>query len=170
MPTLPRILRAEIAGIPGAQPQLTARGLERRDVILAAARHAMVLHGRGGVRLPELAMALGMTSGTMRRYFPDLDYLLAEILRVHVLAICSAIGDALRHLPQGAAERQPAARAAYLAATRTVLGGHTEAHLLLVRERHQLPPDLRESIEETRAALGEMLAGELAEAALASST
>ena len=165
MHTPPRILRAEIEDIPGARLRLSARERERQAVILAAGRRVMVNHGHTGIRLADLAIALGMAPATIRRYFPDLDELLGEILRTHLLAISSAIGDALRAVPAatattGAAHRQAAARAAYLAATRTVLGGHTEAHLLLLRERHHLPPDLLAGIEGTRAALGEVLAGD----------
>jgi len=173
MHTPPRILRAEIEDIPGARQRLSARERERQAVILAAGRRVLVNHGRAGIRLADLAIALGMAPATIRRYFPDLDDLLGEILRTHLLAISSAIGEALRNAPAPtqaatnganpgatAAHRQAIARAAYLAATRTVLGGHTEAHLLLMRERHHLPPDLFAAIEGTRAALGEVLAGD----------
>jgi AcrR family transcriptional regulator len=169
MHTPPRILRAEIEDIPGARPRLSARERERQAVILAAGRRVLVNHGRAGIRLADLAIALGMAPATIRRYFPDLDDLLGEILRTHLLAISSAIGEALSNAPATtncanpgaiAAHRQATARAAYLAATRTVLGFHTEAHLLLMRERHHLPPDLFAAIEGTRAALGEVLAGD----------
>ncbi len=164
MPTAPRLLRAEIEDIPGARPRLSQRELDRQEVILAAGRRVLVNHGRAGIRLSDLATALGMAPGTIRRYFPDLDCLLGEILVRHLLSISSAIGRAVRDVP--IAERQPAARTAYLAATRTVLGGHTEAHLLLLRERHHLPPDQLGPIEGTRAGLGDMLAGEHGTAAL----
>ncbi len=164
MPTPPRILRAEIEDIPGARPRLSERERERQEVILAAGRRVLVNHGRANIRLTDLAVALGMAPGTVRRYFPDLDSLLGEILTRHLLAISSAIGKAVQGLSH--AQRQPAARAAYLEATRTVLGGQTEAHLLLLRERHHLPPDQLDCIEQTRAGLGELLAGELATAAL----
>lgn len=167
MPTPPRILRADIEDIPGARPQLSPREQDRKEVILAAARRVMVIHGRAGVRLSDLATALGMAPGTIRRHFPDLDYLLGEILRYHLLAVSSAIGQARRAAPNEPAQRQAAARAAYLAATRTVLGGHTEAHVLLLRERHHLPPDQRDGIERTRDGLGEVLAPDHAAAALA---
>ncbi len=167
MHTPPRILRAEIEDIPGARLQLSARERERQAVILAAGRRVLVNHGRAGIRLADLAIALGMAPGTIRRYFPDLDYLLGEILRTHLLAISSAIGNTLREAMDATStgtlagpQRQAVARAAYLAATRTVLGGHTEAHLLLLRERHHLPPDLLTNIEATRTALGEVLAGD----------
>lgn len=172
MHTPPRLLRAEIEDIPGARLQLSARERERQAVILAAGRRVLVNHGRAGIRLADLAIALGMAPGTIRRYFPDLDYLLGEILRTHLLAISSAIGNALREVMDAAStgttpattlatpQRQAIARAAYLAATRTVLGGHTESHLLLMRERHHLPPDLLAGIEGTRDALGEILAGD----------
>ena len=162
----PRTLRADIEDIPGARPCLTEREHERRRLILAAGRRAMVHHGRAGFRLPDLATALGMAPGTIRRYFPDLDYLLSEILTAHLLALSNAIGNALRGVAPDAPHRQGTARAAYLAATRTILGGHTEGHLLLLRERHTLPDDVRGHIEQTRAGLGEILAGTLGETAL----
>ncbi len=171
MHTAPRLLRAEIEDIPGARPRLSARERERQAVILAAGRRVLVNHGSAGVRLSDLATALGMAPATIRRYYPDLDELLGDILRTHLLAISSAIGEALRAAPTPASQARPAhrqatARAAYLAATRTVLGGHTEAHLLLLRERHNLPADLLAGIEGTRDALGEVLAGDLGAEAL----
>ena len=50
-------------------------------------------------------------------------------------------------------------RQAYAAFTRTGLGGLTEAHLLLVRDRHFLPDDLLPQIEDARDAIGDTLAG-----------
>jgi AcrR family transcriptional regulator len=167
MPIPPRILRAEIEDIPGARPKLNARERERQQVILTAGRRVLVNHGAAAIRLTDLATALGMSPGTIRRYFPDLDYLLGEILRAHLLALSSAIGQALHGIPFGAPHRQGTARAAYVAATRTILGGLTEGHLLLVRERHTLPPDQLATIEQLREGLGEVLAGELGHAALA---
>jgi AcrR family transcriptional regulator len=156
MHTPARILRGELEDIPGARRLLSAREMDRRDTILAAGRRVMANHGCRAITLPALATALFMAPGTLRRYFPDMEALLGEILRAHL----HAIADALGRVQATGAEYRPALRAAYRAATRTPMGGPTEAHLLLLLERHHLPPDERDSVETTRALLGETLAGE----------
>ena len=152
---------------PGARLRLTARERERQEVIPPPARRVLVLHGRAGIRLADLATALGMAAGTIPPLLPRPGLPPGrDACAPTLMAISTAIGDALRGIPHDAAHRQGTARAAYLAATRTVLGGHTEAHLLLLRERYHLPPDLLDTIEQTRAGLGEILAGEFATEAL----
>jgi AcrR family transcriptional regulator len=134
-----------------------------RTRILNGAQRLMANHGRGAIRLTDFALAMRMAPQTIRRHFVDLDCVLAQILHRHLMAIVRALGE----IPRDAPNRASAHRSAYLAATRTLFGNPTEAHLLLIRDRHLLPPDLREPLEAHRAAIGEILAGPHATTALA---
>jgi len=157
-----RILRARLDDIPGQRPAPSFRDEDTRTRILDCAQQLMAHHGRGAIRLTDFALAMRMSAQTIRRHFVDLDCVLAQILTRHLQAIVRALGE----IPRDTPDRARAHRAAYLAATR-FLGAPTEAHLLLIRDRHLLPPDLREPLEAHRASIGEILAGAHAKAALA---
>jgi AcrR family transcriptional regulator len=163
MPLPARIIRRQCDDLPGQRPFLSLKEEERCTRILDAGQMIMAIYGRAGIRMTEFALGLRMSPLTVRRYFPDLDHLLGEILRRHLQVIIRTIGT----VPRDAPNRQQARRAAYLAATRTGLGAPTEAHLLLIRDRHLLPPDEAEPIECLRATIGDILAGEQAQVALA---
>jgi AcrR family transcriptional regulator len=163
MPIHPRLLRDAIRDrLP--RRNFSIRELERRDLILSAGRSAFVRCGRHNITLGSLALALNLAPATIRRFFIDLDDLLYEILDQHLLAVARRIAA----IPDSGPDHATRRCAAYLDATRGNLGAYTENHLLLVRERHLLPPDLLANIESARTAIGEDLAGPLhAEATLA---
>ena len=148
-----RILRA-IAESRHQRPEPTPRELEREERILAVAQTVMAEAGRHTITFSSMALALRMVRSTLRLHFCDLDELLAAILHRHLRRLSYALGE----VPQDAPDRPQKMRAAYLAATRTILGGYTEAHLLLVRDRHLLPPELLTSIDFIRHNLGDILA------------
>ena len=156
-----RILRAS-ADNRHQRPEQTPREIEREERILAVAQTVMAEHGRHEISFTSMALALRMVRSTLRHHFCDLDELLAAILHRHLRRLSYAIGE----VPQDAPDRLPKMRAAYLAHTRTILGGYTEAHLLLVRDRHLLPAELLTSIDFIRHNLGDILAYGHAEEAL----
>jgi AcrR family transcriptional regulator len=151
----PRLLRAEAETMSINKRLLTDKEVEREARILDTAQRLMASFTRGALSIAGLAGALGMAPATIRRHFVDIDSILAEILVRHLLAVCQAIG----RIPRDQPGRAAALRAAYLASTRTAGGGLTEAHLLLLRERHTLPTDLAEQIESFRQDIGRALAG-----------
>jgi AcrR family transcriptional regulator len=154
--TIPaRILRAAIRDIPGAKPHFTPREQARFDTAIAAGQRVLARHGRIRVTLQSLASALMLSPATLRRWFCDIDHLLAEILLRHL----RAIADALAAIPQDLPDRAAALRAAYLAASRTGEGALTDAHLLLVRDRHHLPSDEIDEIADLRDRIGRQIAG-----------
>ena len=156
-----RIVRATVENR-HPRPEPTPRELEREERILAGAQTAMAELGRGAITFTSMALALRMVRATLRHHFCDLDELLAAILHRHLRRLSYAIGE----IPQDAPDRPQKMRAAYLAHTRTILGGYTEAHLLLVRDRHLLPAELLTSIDFIRHNLGDILAYGHAEEAL----
>jgi AcrR family transcriptional regulator len=166
MPIPARILRAFVDDLPGARHRPSQKELEREDRLIAAATTLMARFGAGRLTMSAFALATRMSVATIRRSFPDMESLLAEILFRHLRAITQAIGDATR--ADGASTMHPMAarRAAYIAATRTPFNAPTEAHLLLVRERHILPEDLSGTVEQLRLGIGDMIAGNHGEIAL----
>ena len=157
-----RALRDRIDAIPGNQPSLTAREQDRQEQIVTAGRTLLAEFGARSFTLPAFALALRMTSASIRRHFIDLDSLLVHILNRHLLTLSTVMG----RLPIGANDKHAARRSAYLAHTRTPLGGLTEAHLLLVRDRHLLPHADRDRIETIRANLAPLMAAKHAEAVM----
>ena len=152
----PRICRALVEDHLGP-PDFTERQIRREEKILAAAEHLMVKFGRAAVSMRLLATALRMSTSTLIWHYTDMDALLAEILRRHLRAITQAVGA----VPHNAPNRQTAMRQAYLAATRAAFGRLTSKHLLLTRDRHLLPADELDHIEQTIQTLGETIAGDL---------
>jgi AcrR family transcriptional regulator len=162
MHTPHRILRADAEDLERTPPELTQREQERDDRILTLGQGIMARRGSHALTMSGLAQALRIGAGTLRRHFVDLDALLAALLHRHLRDIVRALAE----IPQDAPNRPQKLRAAYLAFTRSDLGGLTEAHLLLVRDRHLLPEDLLTPIERRRQAIGDRLAPGQAEAAL----
>jgi AcrR family transcriptional regulator len=159
MRTPNRILRADAEDLERDPPDLTPREVEQYNRILAVAEGIMARRGIHTMTVSGLAEALRMGTATVRRHFSDLDALLATLLCRHLRKLAYAIGK----IPHDVADRPQKMRAAYLAYTRKELGGYTEAHLLLVRDRHLLPHDLLGNIEATRHDLGDILAHGFAE-------
>ncbi len=141
----------------------TTRELDQEARIITAATAAFARFGRSHITLANFAAGLRLSPATIRRHFPDLHTLLAEILRRHLLAIATAIGDANPNPLAPHAGRQ----AAYIAATRNGFGAPTAPHILLLRDRHTLPEDLAEPIDQLRLQIGDLLAGPRADLALA---
>ena len=162
MRTPNRILRADAEQLERDPPDLSPREAEQFSRILTVAEPILARRGIHTMTLPGLAEALRMSPRTMRRHFSDLDALLATLLRRHLRKLAYAIGK----IPHDAPDRPQKMRAAYLAYTRTDLGFHTDAHLLLVRDRTLLPEDLFTNIEAARRDLGDTLAHGHSEAAL----
>jgi AcrR family transcriptional regulator len=156
-----RTLRALIEDLPEARRFLNRREEKQRDLIRAAGTRFFALLGHDSFTIPILAKALWMSPAAFNIHYCDLESLLADLIRTHLMNLFKALGT----VPSDAPDRAAARRAAYLQATRTPLGGLTETHLLLVNRRENLPPDLREPIEELRASLGRNLAGDDADLA-----
>src|SRR5271156_371437 len=94
-----RICRAIVQDLIG-RPVLTDRQRGREDKILIAGEKLMARFGRHGITFALVA-------------------LLGEILRRHLRALATALGEVPRDTPN----RQPVLRATYLAATRGPFGG-----------------------------------------------
>jgi len=158
MKTPLRILRAIAQDLPGVCPEPTPRDQARRQSILTAATAMMAERGPHTVTLTDIAAAVGIPRGTIRYIFPDLDNLLATIIRDHLRQISSVIGDARRAIAAGSTV-QATSRAAYITATRTGLGGFLPAHVLTVSYRHLLPPDELEGVDQCRNAVAYLVGG-----------
>jgi len=154
MITPPRILRALVDDLPGHRQTLTPRQQDREAAILHVAEVLMARFGRAKLTMTNFALAMRMSRATIRFHFVDLDCILSEILLRHLRAIACAIGA----VPLDAPDLFAARRAAYLAATRT-FGAAKPAHRLLVRDRHILPPDLLQTVEQMRDIVAESVGG-----------
>ena len=166
MPIPARILRAFVDELPGARHQPSQKEQEREDRLITAATTLMARFGAGRLTMSAFALATRMSVATIRRHFPDMESLLSAILLRHLRAISQSIGDATRADSAATLHPMAARRAAYIAATRTAFNAPTEAHLLLVRERHTLPEDLSCTVEQLRLGIGDMIAGDHGEIAL----
>ncbi len=163
MTTTPdRILRAKAQSRDPSHFALTERQRQRHERVVAISQYLIAEEGRHNITFRGLARALRMTTATLRFHFVDIEALLAEIIRRHLRLLAAALGTYEPTDP----ERHQKRRAAYLAYTRTPLGGLTEAHLILVRDRHTLPDDERTSIDMMRQGLAELLGGECPEETL----
>jgi AcrR family transcriptional regulator len=151
-----RILRAHEIDHNREAYELTQAQQEREARIRAGAMRIFARFGFQNIAFRDLATALRMATATLRFHFTDLDALLADLLHAHLQAIACALGA----VPRDAPDPQAARRAAYLAYTRTGWGGLTDAHLVLVRDRHLLPPDLQDSIDQVHHGFGMHLAGD----------
>ncbi len=149
-----RTLQEEAASIPGNTLHLSSREHERRDRILLTATRLIAIHGRAAITLPALAAAMHLTPRAVQKLFPCLDTILVEILHRHLQSIANTLAE----IPHDAPRVQTLRRAAYIAATRTPFGGApTDAHLLLTRDRHALPPDLAASLDSHRLSIALIL-------------
>jgi AcrR family transcriptional regulator len=155
MKTPLRILTASAHETQFARPSPSARDIERKTAILTAATTLMVRHGPHGITFSDLASALGITRAALKKFFPDLDNLLATIVTRHFLAIL----DALKAIPADTKDQFQASRAAYIAATRTGLGAPTEAQCVTTQYRHLLPQDEQDNIGHLRQPILFMLGG-----------
>jgi AcrR family transcriptional regulator len=161
MQTSPRLDRVLVENRLGRLP-LSEKQREREERIIAGTQILMTSDHANPVTIRRIAASLRMTTTTIRRYFIDVETILAAILLRHLRATYRAITK----IPQDAPNRMALQRAAYLEATRHPWGGFSEAHLLFLRRRHTLPDDLAKPIEDMRQVIGEALGGEYAEAAL----
>ena len=141
---------------------LTTRQREARARILTLAESLMAKFGTPLLTLSAVAAALRMAPRTVRFHFADLDALLSTLLVRHLDALLAAVSE----IPADDPNRDQNRRVAYLAATRTPSGAFTQAHHLLVRDRHFLPEDALTQIEAYRHQIGILLAGDHAEFAL----
>jgi AcrR family transcriptional regulator len=162
MRTPDRILRADAQDLERDPPALTPREQEQHTRILTLSEGIMARRGIHTMTASGLAQALCIGAGTLRRHFPDLDVLLPTLIHRHLRKLAYVLGK----IPQDAPNRPQKRRAAYLAHTRADLARFTDAHLLLVRDRHLLPEDLLTPIEAARRNLGDLLAPGHAEQAL----
>jgi AcrR family transcriptional regulator len=153
MTTPIRILRAKAQARNPAHFALTERQRVRQEAILDIAKHLIADEGLANVTFAGLARALRLSVTTLIFHFVDLEALLGELIRRHLRALSAELGKISADDPH----RHQKRRAAYLAYTRTPMGGLTEAHLLLVRDRHTLPPDERDGIELIRYGIGELI-------------
>ena len=154
MQTPTRTLRSRIADT-GIRPILSPREIDRRNAILRAATTLMADFSPSSFSLTQFAMAIEASPATIRRHFIDMDGILTEILLRHLQAIAACFGN----IPPGAPDYEAACRAAYLAHTRTPIGGLTEPHLLFTRDRFRLPPEDRDRLDAIHLNLGAQLGG-----------
>jgi AcrR family transcriptional regulator len=127
----------------------TGRECRRHDTILECGRAVIAEKGFANITFAAFAVAMRIAVATLRRHFCDLDALLAHVVRRHLQALATAIGNIDAEAPDPARAR----RAAYLAAT------FTDDHLLLVRDSPSLPADELVSIDTARQNLAKLLAG-----------
>lgn len=151
----PRITRRLTRELDPAPRPFTPKETERRDRIRTLGLVLLVKHGIHALRFPTFCYALGYTPSMVRKHFCDLDELLLDILQEHAGRLTNTINA----VPQDAPNRRQAQRAAYAATTRPSRGGFTDTHLLLVRDRHLLPPEELNPIEASLAQLGQTLGG-----------
>jgi hypothetical protein len=156
-----RILRSWVEDAHGRPPPST-KELDREEAILTKARTLLLRAGRHGVSLSTMGLALRMAPSTIRMAFCDLDNILFELLWRHLEKIYGAV----LAIPDDSPDCTAARLTAYLQIARVGMGGLSGSHRLLVRDRHALPPDLAEPIEDIRRQIGEKIAGRDGELAL----
>ena len=161
MPIPSRILRTRVEDHLG-RPEFTNRQRDHEAHILAAAEDLFATYGRHEVTWRSLGESLRMATATLRWHYTDLHALFAAILSRHLRNVAKALGE----VPLDAPNRRHAQCLAYLAATRLPFGGLTPAHLLLTRDRHTLPEDVLDPIEEMRHSLGMLVGGNLGQETL----
>src|SRR5580698_1991882 len=91
MRTPDRILRADAQDLERDPPELTHRELEQYTRILTLTEGIMARRGIHTMTLSGLAVALQMGHATVRRHFPDLDALLATLIRRHLRKLSGVI-------------------------------------------------------------------------------
>jgi AcrR family transcriptional regulator len=162
MKIIARHIREHQENSPNPRNRLSEKDLAVREEILVDAKRHMARFGADSFSMAALATGIEVAVSAIIRHFCDMDYLLFKILVHHL----DNIARHLAAVPLETANRQAALRAAYVNAIRTGMGGHSEGHTILLRDRHHLPPDLLEQIETRYYHLGEMLGGNFADAVL----
>lgn len=160
-PSAPRLLRADVEEFDTDPPPLSRRRQAQRDRIHRLATLLFARRGAASITLPNLALALDLTTACLRRHVIDLNFLLFTLLRGHLQSVRAAIAEIPETVPDCRARRT----AAYLAATRQN-DRPTPIHAVLLRDRDTLPPDLLELINELHAAIGTEIAGPLGDETL----
>jgi AcrR family transcriptional regulator len=133
---------------------LSESEIERENLILTEMRAILLRGGRPGLTMTDLALGLRLSRSTIRTAFCDLDNIVFEIIRRHLMAI----EEAVLAIPLGTPDLYAARRAAYLKLASDGAGGVSDSHAILVRDRHALPPDLAEQVTALRQRLGGLLA------------
>ena len=153
-----RQVRATASNYGRLVPPLTWRERERFEEILVESPGVLVEHPRQTLTFNIIAGTLRTTPVTLRRYFPDLDALIGEILHKHLRLIAEAFGE----VPHGP-DRARLCRLRYYNLTHTPMGAPNPQQLIMIRELYALPEDLRGPLAAMRHSLGVTMAGDLAE-------
>ena len=154
MKTPLRILRAHIAHMTNLRAHWRPSQWAREAKILQLGLAILTLQGRHATTAGGMAAAIGIAPATLRRYFADIDALMGEILRRHL----ATLEQALNAIPANTPNLHAARRKAWHQATRTETGALTDAHLLFLRDRHMLPPDILPALNQTYQTLAARLA------------
>lgn len=93
---------------PGVQPEERGRGDERRRALVAAAYQAIAQKGFEGLRVRDVAAAVGVNNATLHYYFPTkedliravLAFVIDELLTSRTMHVGSRKEDALQRLRQ----------------------------------------------------------------------
>lgn len=153
MDTPIRILRADAEEFDTDPPRLSKRRQAERDRIFRVLPAIIARRGLEGLTVGKLALALDISTSSLRRHIVDLDFFLFKVLRTHLNAILAA----LHAIPAGAPDRVPQCRAAWRALTLNAGGNPLPAQLLLERHRDALPDDLLDIIDALRDTVHAML-------------
>lgn len=145
--------QADAVGKNGPDFKFNRRDWERHDAILLTGEILLARHGHMSFSFRAFALAMRLSRCTLERHFIDLHDLLGEILRRHLAKVI----DAIAKVPRDTPNRLQAMRHAYLAATRNAEGDFTDAHLLLIRDRAKLPPDILDAVDGAHYGIGVML-------------
>jgi AcrR family transcriptional regulator len=139
MPTPTRILRALCEELDPTMHDRTTRQECQFQRIMQCAPPLLTFYNLDRITFTALAAAMRMAPVTLRFHFVDIPALLGYLIREHLRKINAAIAAVRRESPNHFQLR----RAAYLAATRTPLGAHTDIHLLMLNNLANLPDDVR---------------------------
>jgi AcrR family transcriptional regulator len=139
---------------PGSPPALTSRQqlkADRREALLAAAKHLIAKHGYLGVRLEDIGGAAGVSGPAVYRHFASKDAVLAALL----VGISHTLRDGGQRVQESAAS--PAQALLGLVAWQLDFA-LTEPELILIydRDRFHLPPDDLQDVRRTQRAYVEI--------------
>jgi AcrR family transcriptional regulator len=143
-----------VSSTPGPQPALTPRQqlkADRREALLAAAKHLIAKHGYLGVRLEDIGGAAGVSGPAVYRHFASKDAVLAALL--------VGISHTLRDGGQRVRQSAPSPSQALLALVAWQLDfALTEPELILIydRDRFHLPPEDLQDVRRTQRAYVEI--------------
>lgn len=151
-----RVIRSAMEAVGRNSPDIvfSVRDWRCRENILVTGEHILARFGHGKISFRAFAGGMRLSRSTLERHFVDLNALLGEILLSHLRKIAAAIGN----VPRGTPDRRKAQRAVYLNAARDADGEFTDAHLLLIRDRAKLPPDLLDMVDGMYHGIAIMLA------------